>query len=167
MRNRKEGIMPATMSSKTTRTSAKKNNTVTVKKAAPSKPGEKVDTTKAPVVGVIPAEVAEKMEQDGKAKTAAIKAGKLTKQERSAGNGSGPHARLTMKWTGKGGKDVAVKDKVKTAEGIVIDVIGRWTKKTAKGNVPMVTGHIASNPPEGKKVGDRQNAVATGCTHVK
>jgi len=139
-------------------------------------PARKIAGTKKGIL----ADVAAKMEQDGKAKTAAIKAGKLTKKERSTGNGSGPVARLTMEWTGKDGKDVEVKDRVKTADGTVIDVIGRWTKKTAKGNVPMVTGHIVSIPTavalasvpasgegKGKQKGDRLNAVAAEVTHTK
>lgn len=81
--------------------------------------------------------------------------------------------RLTTEWTGKDKKDVAVKDRVKAGDGTVLDVIGRWTKKTAKGNVPMVTGHVVSSTTasvsvEGKdkKVGDRCNAVAATVTHV-
>lgn len=87
----------------------------------------------------------------------------------------GPVERLTNKWPSKTKRDVKVKDRIKTAEGVVIGVIGRWTKKTAKGNVPMVTGHIVKFPAgatasvegKGKKVGDRQNAVAAECTHTK
>jgi hypothetical protein len=87
----------------------------------------------------------------------------------------GPIERLTNEWPSKTGRDVKVKDRIKTAEGVVIDVIGRWTKKTAKGNVPMVTGHVVSFPEgatlaaggKGKKVGDRFNAVAANSTHVK
>ncbi len=96
--------------------------------------------------------------------------------KKSIGNGSGPVARLTAVWLGKDGKDVLVKDRVRTAEGIVIDVIGRWTRKAKNGNVPMVTGHIVSLPTgknttddksKGRKIGDRQNAIAQGCTHAK
>jgi hypothetical protein len=100
---------------------------------------------------------------------------KATKK-RSTGNGSGPApARLTMEWTGKDKKDVAVKDRVRTADGIVLDVIGRWTRKAKTGNVPMVTGRIvtfgaaktdATEGGKGKSVGDRCNAVADECTHV-
>jgi hypothetical protein len=87
----------------------------------------------------------------------------------------GPVERLTNEWPSKSGRDVKVKDRIKTAEGVVIDVIGRWTKKTAKGNVPMVTGHIVSLPAgatasadgKSKGKGDRFNAVAASSTHVK
>jgi hypothetical protein len=92
----------------------------------------------------------------------------------------GPVARLTDEWLSAKGKDVKVGDRVKLPDGIVIDVIGRWTRKSAKGNVPMVTGHIVSIPVgaalasvpatgnrSGKKVGDRHNAVAAEATHVK
>lgn len=87
----------------------------------------------------------------------------------------GPVERLTTEWPSKNKRDVKVKDRIRTAEGVVIDVIGRWTKKTAKGNVPMVTGHIVSLPAgatasadgKGKGKGDRFNAVAATSTHVK
>lgn len=94
-------------------------------------------------------------------------AAKKPATKRGTGGGGGPIARLTETWTGKDKKDIVVKDRVKTGEGVVIDVIGRWTKKTAKGNVPMVTGRIVSGAPDGKKVGDRHNAVAAEATHVK
>jgi len=97
--------------------------------------------------------------------------------KRGAGNGSGPAARLTDKWPSKKGRDVQIKDRVKLADGIVTEVIGRWTKKTKEGKlVPMVTGHIVSLPTgasrdtvkgKEKKVGDRCNAVAADTTHVK
>lgn len=87
----------------------------------------------------------------------------------------GPVERLTNEWPSKTGRDVKVKDRIKTAEGVVIDVIGRWTRKTKQGNVPMVTGHVVSFPAgttasaegNGKQVGDRFNAVATDVTHTK
>ena len=62
------------------------------------------------------------------------------------------------------------------ADGTVIEVIGRWTKRLKDGALqPMVTGHIVSFPAgatatakgKGKKVRDRQNAVAAECTHTK
>lgn len=86
----------------------------------------------------------------------------------------GPVERLTNEWPSKSGHDVKVKDRIRTAEGIVIDVIGRWTRRTQKGNVPMVTGHVVSFPEGamgsadgGKKVGDRLNAVAATSTHIR
>ncbi|HEY3959607.1 MAG TPA: hypothetical protein VGL68_03755 [Solirubrobacteraceae bacterium] len=123
--------------------------------------------------------LAAKMAQDSAAKTVAIKAGKLTKKEKPA---SKPKStgnaveRLTNEWPSAKGKDVKVKDRVKAADGTVIDVIGRWTKKAAKGNVPMVTGHVVSfggkatedtSGGKRKTVGDRLNAVAAEMTHTK
>jgi hypothetical protein len=57
------------------------NPKLTVKQGKPSKPGEKVDTSKAKPVGPVQ-EAAAKMAQESAAKTAAIKAGHLTKKER-------------------------------------------------------------------------------------
>jgi hypothetical protein len=121
---------------------------------------------------------AAKMEQESRAKTAAIKAGKLTKKEkaRSTGNGGGPVQRLTTEWIGKDKKDVQVKDRVRTADGIVIDVIGRWTRRKGDKLIPCVTGHIvsfgsaktdATEGGKGKSIGSRLNAVAAEVTHCK
>ena len=54
-----------------------------------------------------------------------------------------------------------------TVNGVVIAVIGRWTKRKGDAMVPMVTGRIVSGAPDGKKKGDRHNAVAEEATHVK
>jgi hypothetical protein len=86
--------------------------------------------------------------------------------KRGTGNGSGPTARLTDEWLSATKKDVKVKDEV-TVNGIVITVIGRWTRKAKTGNVPMVTGLIVSGAPDGKKKGDRYNTVAAEATHVR
>ena len=145
--------------------------TLVTKQGKPSKPGTVVDTSKAKVVPAssevrteaAAREVATQKKVTQKKVNAAVT--KMTKPK-STGNGSGPVARLTMEWTGKDGKDVAVKDRVTTVEGIVIDVIGRWTRKAKSGNVPMVTGHIVSGSKDRKK-GERQNAIAAGCTHCK
>jgi hypothetical protein len=148
-------------------------STIVTKQGKPSKPGEKVDTSAAKVVPPSPEVKAEAAAKEVAAQRKATQARvgaqakAMTAKPKSTGNGSGPAARLTDVWTGKDRKDVKVKDRVTTAEGVMIDVIGRWTKKTAKGNVPMVTGHIVSAAPDGKKVGDRLNAVAAGCTHAK
>lgn len=214
--------MPATMT-KNPRTGTGKAAPVTVKRTKPSAPGTIVDTSKAKPVGAVQ-EIAAKMAQDSKAKTAAIKAGKLTAKERdedaaaesiarddqdrreavleitdtaeakakghippkgkakAAAKGKGSTKakeasvhRLTTEWLSLKGKDVAVKDRVKAGDGTLLDVIGRWTKKTKDGVlIPMVTGHVvttatASVAVEGKdkKVGDRCNAVAAVVTHVK
>lgn len=71
----------------------------------------------------------------------------------------GPVERLTNEWPSKSGRDVKVKDRIKTAEDVVIDVIGRWTRRTKQGNVPYVTGTTAD--------GTRKNSPAADCTHVK
>jgi hypothetical protein len=173
---------------------------VTVKRGKPSKPGTVVDTSKAKVIPPSPeVRVAEDAARS-KAKTDAtigkavakmtaspIKRGGVKKavaiqKARSTGNGSGPAAQLTMEWTGKDGKDVKVKDRVRTAEGVVIDVIGRWTRKPKDGSlIPCVTGRIVTLPAgatvaagdtkksdgKGRTVGDRQSAIAAGCQHIK
>jgi hypothetical protein len=110
-------------------------------------------------------DTADKMAQEGKARTAAIKAGKLTKAEkaRGAGNGSGPVARLTHEWPSKTGRDVQVKDQVRTPDGVTIAIIGRWTKRKGDQLIPMVTGRVVS----GGGTGNRKNAVAAEVTHVK
>jgi hypothetical protein len=74
----------------------------------------------------------------------------------------GPVERLTSEWPSKSGRDVKVKERVKTAEGVVIDVIGRWTKKTS-----FPEGATLAVGSKGKKVGDRLNAVASASTHVE
>lgn len=103
--------------------------------------------------------------------TAKAKAAAGKPAKRETGNAA---PRLTAEWLSFKGKDIVVKDHVKTPDGITIEVIGRWTKKTAKGNVPMVTGHIVALPTaasrdtvKGKeqKKGDRLNAVAAEVTH--
>lgn len=158
--------MPATMSKSPRTTAAAKDNTITVRKAAPSKPGEKVDIGAADIVSI----TAAKITQDGKATTAAVKAGKLTAAEkkRSATKAGAGYPRLTMEWTGADKKDVAVKDEVKLPNGAVISCVGRWSKRKSDGTiVPMITGRIVSGAPDGKSKGDRLNAVAGECTHVK
>ena len=71
---------------------------------------------------------------------------KPTAKKRSSGNGSGPAQRLTNEWPSAKGKDVSIKDRVRTAEGVVIDVVGRWTRHAKSGNVPCVTGTVVSLP---------------------
>lgn len=46
---------------------------------------------------------------------------------------------MTDAWPDAKGKDVAVKDRVRTADGTVIDVIGRWTKRKGDVLAPMAT----------------------------
>jgi hypothetical protein len=86
---------------------------------------------------------------------------------RGAGNGSGPLAKLTTEWLSTKKRDVKVKDQVKLTNGVVITIIGRWTRRAKDGSLtPMVTGHIVSGAPDGKKKGDRHNAVAAEVTHT-
>jgi hypothetical protein len=164
------------------------SNAVVTKQGQPSAPGTVVDTSAAPVVNVV-AEVAGKMTQESRARTAARDAGYLSKKEkalgktgsakkpsakaaagkgstkakpaakRGAGNGSGPAARLTMEWLSAKKRDVLVKDKVKLADGTAVTVVGRWTKHTKAGNVPFITGTTAD--------GTRKNSAASEVTHTK
>lgn len=165
---------------------------VVVKQGQPSAPGTVVDTSAAKVVPSssevrteaaareVAAQskatqakinsLAKKMTHPARAKDEAVKAAtgkgstkaKLAAKTRGAGNGSGPTKRLTMEWLAAKGKDVQVKDQVKLPDGIVIEVIGRWTKRKGDQLIPMVTGCIVS--AEGK--GNRRNAVAAEVTHV-
>lgn len=165
---------------------------VVVKQGQPSAPGTVVDTSAAKVVPSssevrteaaareVAAQnkatqakinsLAKKMTHPARAKDEAVKAvmgkgstkAKPAAKSRGAGNGSGPTKRLTMEWVSAKGKDVQVKDQVKLPDGIVIEVIGRWTKRKGDQLIPMVTGRIVS--AEGK--GNRRNAVAAEVTHV-
>jgi hypothetical protein len=170
------------------------SNAVVTKQGTPSKPGETVDTDAAKVVPTSPEvrteaanrEVAEQgkasrakigalakgMTHPARVKDEAVKAvtgkGKgSTKAKPAAKRETGNAApRLTDEWLSAKKRDVLVKDEVKLPNGAVIAIVGRWTKKTAKGNVPMVTGRIVSGAPDGKSKGDRLNAVAAEVTHV-
>ncbi len=103
---------------------------------------------------------AKKPAAKGKAKPAAAK-------PRSTGNGSGPTKRITAEWLSAKKKDVLVKDEVTTAGGAVLTIVGRWTRRAKDGSLtPMVTGRITAGAPDGKKKGDRLNAVAAEVTHV-
>jgi len=165
------------------------SNAVVTKQGTPSAPGTVVDTDAAKVVPTSPEvrteaanrEVAEQKKETqanisgmaakmtGGAKKPAAKKGSSTKAKPAAakphgGGSSGPN-RLTSEWASAKKKDVAVKDEV-TVNGVVIKIIGRWTKRKGDVLVPMVTGRIVSGAPDGKKKGDRHNAVAAEVTHV-
>jgi hypothetical protein len=133
---------------------------VTTKQGTPSKSGEVIDTDAAKVVPPSP-EV--QVHTDGARSAARTKAtvGKaVAKMTGKKGTTKGtPVARLTDTWPSAKGKDVAVKDTVKTKDGTSISCVGRWTKKTAKGNVPMITG-VTSD-------GTRKNSPAAEVTHTK
>jgi hypothetical protein len=172
------------------------SNAVVIKQGQPSAPGTVVDTSAAKVVPTSPevrteaanrevaaqgkasrakiGELAKGMTHPVRAKDEAVKAvtGKGKKpskakpaKARGAGNGSGPTKRITMEWLSAKKKDVAVKDEV-TVDGVVLTIIGRWTKRKGDALIPMVTGRIVSGAPDGKKKGDRHNAVAAEVTHV-
>jgi hypothetical protein len=180
--------MPATLT-KNPRTGNGKNAPVVTKRTKPSKPGTIVDTAAASVIRDEQdrAEAVLSMNDDHEAKTKGHKfqgvaqkqAAKIVAASKAKTQaikkGSSVH-RLTTEWTGKDKKDVAVKDRVKTSDGITLDVIGRWTRKTKAGKlIPCITGHIVSfgsvkgDPTEGgkgKTIGDRLNAAAAEVTHV-
>lgn len=170
---------------------------ITVKKGKPSASGEVIDTSKIPAVRVAEDAAKSKAKLDatiGKAVAkmtmdpkAAEEFEQLRDKDREEGKGSTKAKeasvhRLTTEWPSAEGRDVVIGDTVKTPASIVIDVIGRWTRKTKDGAlVPMVTGRIVSLPAgatvaagdtkksdaKGRSKGDRQNAIAAGCTHVK
>ncbi|MHB8240685.1 MAG: hypothetical protein ACYDHN_01720 [Solirubrobacteraceae bacterium] len=103
----------------------------------------------------------------GKKPSKAKPAAKPAAKARGAGNGSGPVAKLTTEWLSTKKRDVKVKDEVKLPNGAVITIIGRWTRRAKDGSLtPMVTGHIVLGAPDGKKKGDRHNAVAAEVTHI-
>jgi hypothetical protein len=130
---------------------------ITVKQGKPSASGEVIDTSKIPASPEV--QVAADAAKS-KAKTKATVGGAVAKMtgKKSTTKGT-PVARLTNLWPSSKGKDVAVKDKVKLADGTSISCVGRWTKKTAKGNVPMITG-VTSD-------GTRKNSPAAEVTHTK
>jgi hypothetical protein len=165
------------------------SNAITIKQGKPSAPGTVVDTSAAKVVPTSSEVQAESKKRGGTpdlkaaletgvlenavkkpaaAKKPAAKKGSAKAKPAAAkpqgGGTSGPN-RLTSEWASAKKKDVAVKDEV-TVNGVVIKIIGRWTKRKGDVLVPMVTGRIVSGAPDGKKKGDRHNAVAAEVTHV-
>ncbi len=165
------------------------SNAVVTKQGKPSAPGTVVDTSAAKVVppsSEVKTEAATReVAAQGNATQAKVKqlAGKMTAgkaaakkpskakaaatKPRGTGNGSGPSDRLTTEWLSAKKRDVKVKDEVKLSNGAVIVIIGRWTRRAKDGSLtPMVTGHIVSGAPDGKKKGDRHNAIAAEVTHT-
>ncbi|HEV3318880.1 MAG TPA: hypothetical protein VG053_03980 [Solirubrobacteraceae bacterium] len=131
---------------------------VVAKQGKPSAPGTVVDTSKAKVVH--PARA-----KDGAVKAVTGKKPAAAKKPKVEGSAKASN-RLTDVWPGKDGKDIAIGDTVKAADGHVIKVIGRWSKHLKDGGlVPMVTGHIVSGGTKDR--GARHNAVAAEATHVK
>ena len=144
--------------------------TLVVKQGPPSKSGEKVDTSAAKVIPpssevkseAAAREVAAQKKVTGKKIGAAAK--RMTGKP-AAKPKAGNDKRLTMEWLSAKGQDVKVKDRVKCADGTVIDVVGRWSKRLRDGDpIPMVTGHVVSGGSKSK--GARHNAVAAEATHV-
>jgi len=70
-----------------------------------------------------------------------------------------PVARITTEWLSSKGKDVAVKDKVKLADGTTVTCIGRWTKRKGEQKIPFITGTTSD--------GTRKNSPASEVTHSK
>ncbi len=169
------------------------SNAVVTKQGQPSVPGTVVDTSAAKVVPTsseVRTEAANRevaaqgkasrekigalakgMTGGGKKPAAKGKSGAKAKpaaaKSRGIGNGGGPSDRLTTEWLSAKKRDVKVKDEVKLTTGAVIAIVGRWTRRAKDGSLtPMVTGHIVSGAPDGKKKGDRHNAIAAEVTHT-
>ena len=115
-----------------------------------------------------------KVGTDGQPVTTGEKVTTPVKKDKGATKAAKPKAegsatssnRLTNEWPDSKGRDCAVGDTVKAADGHVIKVIGRWSKHLKDGGlVPMVTGHVVSGGTKDK--GARHNAVAAEATHVK
>ncbi len=80
--------------------------------------------------------------------------------------------RLTQHWLSAKGAEVKPKDKVRTADGFVLEIIGRWSKRDKAGAVtPFITGRIVTAPKgatASAKGGSKNRAVeAATVTHVK
>jgi hypothetical protein len=89
-------------------------------------------------------------------------------------NGSGPRARLTTEWLSKKGNEVMPKDTVKLANGLVGQVLGRWTLKKEGRTIPFLTIDITGGGPAdgdfavSTKTGSpRVTSAAADVTHTK
>jgi hypothetical protein len=147
---------------------------VVVKQSAPSKPGEKVDTSQAKVVppsSEVKTETAAR-EVAAQGKTTQAKIGSLAKKMTGGAKSPKakdtaklspktgvPLARITESWTGKGGKEVEVGSVVKTPDIPSLTIVGRWTKRKGEQKIPFVTGTTPA--------GTRKNVAAADCTIVK
>jgi hypothetical protein len=93
---------------------------------------------------------------------------------RNAKKPHGPVGRLTTTWASAKRKDVKIGDTVKTQDGVVLTVIGRWTRHAKTGLVPCISGTIVSLPAgatvsaggKGRGKGDNLNVAAATVTHV-
>jgi hypothetical protein len=79
--------------------------------------------------------------------------------------------RLTHAWPSAKGREVKPKDKVRTADGFVLSVLGRWTAKKDGKLIPMITGEIVTAPKgatASAKGGSKNRAVpAATVTHTR
>jgi hypothetical protein len=80
--------------------------------------------------------------------------------------------RLTQHWLSAKGAEVKPKDKVRTKDGFVLTVLGRWSKKSKDGGVvPFITGTIVTAPKGATataKGGSKNRAVpASDVTHTR
>jgi hypothetical protein len=94
------------------------------------------------------------------------------KPARAAKKASPGPKRLTLAWTSAKGAEVKPKDRVRTSDGFVLSVLGRWSKKLKTGEVvPYVTGEIIKAPAgavASVKGGSKNRAVAASdVTHAR
>jgi cell division inhibitor SulA len=75
--------------------------------------------------------------------------------------------RLTDEWLSSKGRAIELGDVVQTKDGANVRIVGRWTKRTRDGNVPVVTGKITKGQHEGRKRGSRVSLAARDVAHVK
>lgn len=79
--------------------------------------------------------------------------------------------RLTLAWLSAKGAEVKPKDKVRTEDGFVLTVLGRWTKVAKDGaKLPYITGTIVTAPKgaTASTKGSKNRAVpASTVTHAK
>jgi hypothetical protein len=80
--------------------------------------------------------------------------------------------RLTQHWLSAKGVEVKPKDKVRTNDGFVLEVLGRWTKRTKDGaTLPYITGTIVKAPvgaTASVKGGSKNRAVpASTVAHIR
>jgi hypothetical protein len=89
--------------------------------------------------------------------------------------------RVTSAWPSAKGREVNIGDTVRTAEGVVLTVLSRWTRQPKSGEkIPCITGRIESVPAGAATVmtavpgagrkrgsGDRLAAESASLTHTK
>jgi len=80
--------------------------------------------------------------------------------------------RLSTDWLSAKQQEVKPKDKVRTQDGFVLTVLGRWSKRAKDGTVvPFITGEIVKAPKgavASAKRGSKNRAVpASTVTHTR